>query len=150
MSDGHSRRFPPFLHLATRNLQKLFKHSFEVPVAQWVYKWVESGIDVSKPYGKHVKLMVHTLSAERHDHESDEVGYPTQKEGRDDEAQLLGRLVLFVDLEALDAVAGMANKLLPSLPQRLCISWLKRISFLLLSPGHSVNFGKRTTLLLHV
>ena len=103
--------------LSQTNVQNAFEDPFKVPIAEWVYERVESGVDVTQPYREHVQVMVHTLSAERHDHESYEVRNPAQHEGSDYEAQLLGRFVLFVDPQTLDALTWLFHKLLPRLSQ---------------------------------
>lgn len=87
------------------NVQNVSEDSFKVAVAERVYKRVESGVHVTQPYGKHVKVMVHTLFADCHDHENDEVREPAQQESSDYAAQLLGRLVLFMDPQALYSLA---------------------------------------------
>lgn len=67
------------------NVQNTFKDPFKIPIAEWVYKRVQSGIDVSQPYGEHMKVMAHTLSAESHDHKGYEVWDPTQQKSSNDE-----------------------------------------------------------------
>lgn len=104
-------------YLSQTNVQNVFEDSFKVPVAERVYKRIEGGVDVTQPYGKHVEVMVHTLSAERHHHESYEVRDPTQQESSDYEAQLLGCLVLLMDPQALDALTRLVDKPLPRLSQ---------------------------------
>lgn len=99
------------------NVQNIFKYAFKIPVAEWVYERVERGVHVSEPNGEHVQVMVYTLSAESHDREGYEVRYPAQEEDSNDDAQLLRRLVLLVDPQALDTLAGMFDEPLPRLSQ---------------------------------
>lgn len=129
-----------FFHhnLLQTNVQNIFEDPFKVPIAERVYERVESGVDVTQPYGEHVKVMVHALSAERHDHESYEVRYPTQHESSDYEAQLLGCFVLFVDPQALDTLTWLVNELLPGLSQSHRVG---RVQFGVFDPFFSPGQG---------
>lgn len=65
------------------NVQNVFEDAFKIAVAQWVYEGVEGGVDITEPYGEHVKVMMHTISAERRYHEGYEIRYPAEKVSSD-------------------------------------------------------------------
>lgn len=94
-------------------MQNFLECLFEVLIAQGVDEWVQCGVEVAQPDGKHVHMLVATALAEGDDHEEDEVRDPAKNEGCHDETQLFGSLPFSIHVQPRHVLSRMRAEPLP-------------------------------------
>ena len=79
----------------------------EVFIAQGVNEGVQRGVDIAKPDGEHMHMLIATAFAEGNDHEEDKVRNPAKDEGRHNKTQLFGSLPFSVHVQPRHVLSGM-------------------------------------------